>query len=66
MANTIITTHDKLKTFIKLMKKDSNSSLPANIESKLEEIKHEVLNNGKNKLTGQSMIFFASCRKSIY
>ncbi len=42
------------------MKKDSNSSLPANIESKLEEIKHEVLNNGKNKLTGQSMIFFAA------
>ena len=60
MTNTIITTHDKLKTFIELMKKDSNSSLPANIESKLEEIKHEVLKNGKNKFTVQSMIFFGA------
>lgn len=59
MTDTLTKNHEKLKTYIELMKSNSKASIPDNIESKLDEVKVEVINNGKEKFIKESRGYLA-------
>jgi hypothetical protein len=52
--------HTSLKNFIDLGKSNSSTSLPANIQTSVKEVKVELLENGKEKFKEESLKYFAA------
>jgi len=60
MNNKLNEIHVVLKNYIDLGKSNSSASLPANIQTSVNEVKVELLNNGKEQFIGESLKYFAA------
>lgn len=60
MTNKLNEIHKALENYIDLGKSNSSASLPANIQTSVNEVKVELLDNGKEKFKEESLKYFAA------
>ena len=60
MTNKLNEIHKTLENYIDLGKSNSSASLPANIQTSVNEVKVELLDNGKEKFKEESLKYFAA------
>ena len=60
MTNKLNEIHKTLENYIDLGKSNSSASLPANIQTSVNEVKVELLDNGKENFIKESLKYFAA------
>ena len=60
MTNKLNEIHKTLENYIDLGKSNSSASLPANIQTSVNEVKVELLDNGKKEFIEESLKYFAA------